>query len=121
MPCLDARVNQNNNQLGIDGSLATEFYSTIQIEVEKSYLDQNQDLTDIDHHPVHEEEGGKTLEENFNPLNDYQLARDREMSQIRPPLRFHNLDFVYTLTIHDSLDLEPNSYEQAIGNKQSKI
>lgn len=51
------------------------------------------------------------------PLDDYQLTRDRERRQIRPPIRFDNDEFVSLFTYQDKSENEPDSYDDAINCK----
>lgn len=51
------------------------------------------------------------------PLDEYQLTRDRERRQIRPPVRFNNDDFVSLFAHQDKSENEPDSYDDAINCK----
>ncbi|CAA2996851.1 retrovirus-related Pol poly from transposon TNT 1-94 [Olea europaea subsp. europaea] len=52
------------------------------------------------------------------PLNDYQLARDREMRQIKPHVRFD--DEMSFLTVQGFIENELESYKDAMSSKDSK-
>ncbi|CAA3024802.1 Hypothetical predicted protein, partial [Olea europaea subsp. europaea] len=52
-------------------------------------------------------------------LWDYQLARDRERRQIRPPSKHQYADFASDRSESNLFDIEPASYEEAISSKES--
>ncbi|CAI9771120.1 unnamed protein product [Fraxinus pennsylvanica] len=54
-----------------------------------------------------------------NDLQDYQLAKDREMREIRPPSRYQYADFVTEQSEPNLFDTEPVFYDEAVSCKES--
>ena len=65
-------------------------------------------------------------EESIEPednLRDYQLARDRQRREGRPPTRFGYADFIaYALTAAEEIDsTEPTCYQEAIKGRDAHV
>lgn len=52
-------------------------------------------------------------------LQNYQLARDKERRQIRPPLWYQIADYVVAQLELDSFDKEPKSHEKVVASRDS--
>ncbi|KAL2466640.1 hypothetical protein Adt_42491 [Abeliophyllum distichum] len=51
------------------------------------------------------------------PLYEYQLTRDRQRRQIRPPARYADESFVSLLTCREVVSNEHYTYEEALNSK----
>jgi hypothetical protein len=121
LPCL--KTDSSSGPLNQTDSIERE----IEIEVEQ-VGDDNQlpniqtgevevDV-DVESHRNDEVDHCDTDLETNQTLGDYQLARDRQRRQVRPPVRFD--DEVSLLTVQGFIESEPVSYDEAMSSKDSK-
>lgn len=96
----------------------------VEIEVEQSDDENHQNATqsveeneEIPGDSTHNDES-EVEQASGQSLDNYQLARDRQRRQIRPPARFN--EHVSLLSYQSMIENEPESFEEAINSKDSK-
>uniref|UniRef100_A0A803Q7N1 CCHC-type domain-containing protein n=1 Tax=Cannabis sativa TaxID=3483 RepID=A0A803Q7N1_CANSA len=92
-------TNSNSLQLEVEPSNDS-------VQTQDNQIDESQDRSDDDQ----------------EDLSNYQLARDRERREIKPPDRLEYAEFIaFALTIADEIDSSiPSSYYEAINGKNGK-
>ncbi|KAL2484776.1 putative mitochondrial protein [Abeliophyllum distichum] len=98
----------------------------IRIEVESSSLDNTEDMEErenMNHQEITLQNDEESTDDNADsatlPIDKYQLTRDRQRRQIRPPSRFNDDNFVSFLTYQELVENEPLSYDEAMKSKDS--
>ncbi|KAL2498363.1 Retrovirus-related Pol polyprotein from transposon TNT 1-94 [Abeliophyllum distichum] len=99
-------------QIDLDLHNNDEILQDTQIEVETTELDLDQAEENVEENKDQEE---------TQALSDYQLARDRVKRTRFPSSRINNEDFVTYFSDLDIISTKPNSYEEVMNGKNSKL
>ncbi|KAL2498193.1 Uncharacterized protein Adt_23743 [Abeliophyllum distichum] len=113
MPCLKETISNMKER-------------DIRIEVESSNLENTEDMGErenLNHQEINLQNEEESTENNADfatlPIDEYQLTRDRQRRQIRPPARFNGDNFVSFLTYQKVVENEPLSYDETMKSKDS--